>query len=101
MKFKVAIVQFHVYMDDVEKTFQKIESYVKKASGKAEIIVFPEYIISWNFVDKKDSFRKRFQDLARKYKIDIVTGSMLAKYKSKLYDLRVKQASLGHEKRPV
>lgn len=86
MKFKIAVVQLEVDLNDAEKTFKKAESYVKKASGKADIIVFPEYIISWNFVDEKDGYKKRFQSLAKKWGIDIVTGSMLAKKKNKTFN---------------
>src|SRR3989344_8182533 len=85
MKLKIAVAQLEINVLDAEKTFKKVEHYVKKASGKADIIVFPEYIISWNFIDD-GYYKKKFQNLAKKYNIDIVTGSMLTKLKNKIYN---------------
>jgi len=51
MKVKIAIVQLQVDLTDAGKTLAKAESFVKRASGKADILVLPEYIVSWNFVD--------------------------------------------------
>jgi len=86
MKFKIAVVQMQTSLVDVDSILKKVESYVKKASGKANLIVFPEYLISWNFIEEKDNYKKYFQNLAKKYKIDIVTGSMLSHYRKKLYN---------------
>jgi predicted amidohydrolase len=86
MKFKIGVVQMQGDIVDVEKTLKKVESYIEKASKKADLIVFPEYIISWNLVDTKNKFRTHLQELAKKYKIDIVTGSMLATYRKKVYN---------------
>ena len=86
MKFKIAVVQLSLDDSSVENRFEKIESYLQKATRKADLIVFPEYIFSWNFQDKHGELRQKFQVLARKYKLDIVTGSMQTQYKTKIFN---------------
>ncbi|MBD3319352.1 hypothetical protein GF342_05585 [Candidatus Woesearchaeota archaeon] len=86
MKFKIAVVQLEIDVCSAKETFKKVEPYIRKASGRADIIVFPEYLISWNFEDVGKQYVKRFQELAKKYTIDIVTGSMISQYKKKKYN---------------
>jgi len=86
MKLKIAVAQIKIDILNSENMFNKIESFLKKASGKANIIVFPEYTISWNFINQNNNFTKRFCELAKKYRIDIVTGSMLDKQNNKTYN---------------
>lgn len=86
MKFKVAVVQAKIDISSLEKSLKKVEHYLKKTSGKADLIVFPEYLISWNFVDKDNRIRGKFQELSKKYKIEMVTGSMISYYKGKIYN---------------
>jgi len=41
MKFKIAVVQFRINQYQPEKNLSKMEDFIKKASGKAQIIIFP------------------------------------------------------------
>lgn len=62
-----------------------MESFVKQASKKADIIIFPEDLLSGGLnddeivklADSKEKYCKIFQELAKKYKIDIVAGSVI------------------------
>ena len=86
MKFKVAVVQLKIDLKSVDKTMKRVEHYVKQASSKADIIVFPEYTISWKYLDSKNVYRDKFIELAKKYKIDIVAGSMLTGKKPDMHN---------------
>ncbi|TSC92627.1 MAG: hypothetical protein CEN89_557 [Candidatus Berkelbacteria bacterium Licking1014_7] len=88
MKFKIAVVQFEINQYQPEKNLKKAKDFVKKAAfSKAQIIVFPEDFLSGGvnddeiiqFADSKGKYRKIFQNLAKKYKIDIVAGSIIEK----------------------
>ncbi|MFA5020144.1 MAG: carbon-nitrogen hydrolase family protein [Candidatus Pacearchaeota archaeon] len=87
MKFKIAVVQFKINQYQPEKNLQKMEDFIKKASGKAEVIIFPEDFLSGGLnddeiiklADSEGKYKKIFQDLAKKYKIDIVAGSIIEK----------------------
>lgn len=95
MIIKVAVVQMAISIFDAEAALIKAKSYIKKASGRADIIVFPEYLISWNFTGDENYYRKEFQNLAKEYGIDIVTGSMLTKSKNKLFNTTYYISSKG------
>jgi predicted amidohydrolase len=93
MKFKIAVVQFEVKQFSPEENLKKAEEFIKEAaSSKAKIIVFPEDFIAGpieerrELADSENNYRKYFQQLARKYKIDIVPGSIIEEEKSKLYN---------------
>ena len=84
MKFKVAVVQFEIKHWHAEHNLRRAEGFIKKAKAKgAHVIVFPEDFITGpvrgkkEFVDFKSKYRNHFQNLARKYKIDIVAGSWI------------------------
>ncbi len=98
MRFKIAVVQFRITQYEPEKNLERIERFIKTASGKADIIVFPEDFLtgglSEKYIDKYADFngryKKIFQYLAKKYKIDIVAGSVIegtktAKYNTSYY----------------
>lgn len=96
MKLKIAVVQFENKRLAVDTNLKKAENFIKKASNsKAQIIVFPEDFITGPlvyknvyklYVDDKGRYRKFFSVLAKKYKIDIVPGSFIEKYKSAFYN---------------
>lgn len=93
MKFKIAVVQFKIGQFLLEKNLKKAEKFIKRAaSSKANIIVFPEDFVTGpiegkkKFADPENKYRKHFQYLAKKYKIDIVPGSFIEEEKSKLYN---------------
>ncbi|MFH0949290.1 MAG: carbon-nitrogen hydrolase family protein [Candidatus Aenigmatarchaeota archaeon] len=87
MKFKIAVVQFKINQYQPEKNLEKMEVFIKKASGKADIIIFPEDFLSGGLnddeivklADTEGKYRKIFQNFAKKYKIDIVAGSIIEK----------------------
>ena len=93
MKFKIAVVQFEIKQFSPKKNLSKAEQFVKKAAtSEAKIIVFPEDFITGpingkvEFADSKNKYRKFFQNLAKKYKIDIVPGSIIEKNKTGFYN---------------
>jgi predicted amidohydrolase len=89
MKFKIAVVQFKIEQYQPEKNLFKMKGFIKKASGKADIIIFPEDFLTGplddheiiKFADSKRKYKKIFQALAKKYKIDIIAGSIIEKNK--------------------
>jgi len=71
----------------------KIEKIVKKAMKKnVDVLVFPEYVLTGptsgkkEFVDFDGKFVKIFQELAKKYRVDIVTGSWVEARKKKRFN---------------
>jgi len=93
MKFKIAVVQFDVKRLAPEENIKKTEIFIKKAAGnQVNVIVFPEDFITdplmdrTDFADDKGKYKKLFQELARKYSIDIVMGSVVEKEKKGLFN---------------
>lgn len=93
MKFKIAVCQFKIKFLDPEANLKRAEGFIKKASSKAQLIVFPENVVTGpieaniELADSTNKYRKQFQHLAKKYKIDIVAGSIIEKEKKKLYNV--------------
>jgi len=54
MKFKIAVVQFSIKQFAPEANLKKAEHYIKKASSKADIIVFPEDFVTGSIEGKKE-----------------------------------------------
>jgi predicted amidohydrolase len=86
MGCKIAVVQFESRYSAFSKNLKRAGEFVKKAAKrKADIIVFPENFLSrpingnHNFVDSKSIVKKYFQKIAKKYSIDIITGSIIEK----------------------
>lgn len=87
MRCKIAVVQFESRYSAFNKNLKRAEDFVKKAhEKKADIVVFPESFLSRpavqikeNFIDTKSITKKFFQKIAKKYSIDIVTGSVIEK----------------------
>ncbi len=84
MKLKVAVVQFAIAQFEPEKNIARAERFIERASAQGgHIIVFPEDFITGptlgkkEFIDFDGKYRKTFQGLAKKYKIDIVMGSVI------------------------
>src|SRR3989344_5642065 len=92
MKVKIAVVQMHIKQYHPEENLKKAVQFLKKASGKANIIVFPEDFITGPISDKleladtKHKYVKLFQKFAKKYNIDIVAGSIIEKDKLGIYN---------------
>lgn len=84
MKVKIAVVQFAVRRHSFEKNMERAEKFIKRAAvEKSDIIVFPEDFLTGTlgkeYVDDEKEARNFFQKLAKKYKIDIVPGSVVEK----------------------
>jgi len=84
MKLKIAVVQFEIKKFSPGENLRKAEEFIEKAAAsEAQVVIFPEYFITgpiWGkekFVDFKGNYRKHFQNLARKFSIDIVAGSFI------------------------
>ncbi len=93
MKLKIAVVQFEIKRLSPKYNLEKAEKFIKKASlSNAQIIVFPEDFITdpivgkREFADSKNRYREHFQSLAKKYKIDIVPGSIIEEDKYGLHN---------------
>lgn len=84
MKLRIAVVQFKTRKLIPEENIPFVERFIKRASNsKADLIVFPEA-----FLSRKCSFKKEFsssekeglrkiKEFAKKYKINIIAGSII------------------------
>ena len=87
MKLKIAVVQFRINQYNPEDNLERMEFFIKKASNKADIIIFPEDFLSGGLndekiielADTKGKYKCIFQKFAKKYNIDIVAGSIIEK----------------------
>lgn len=93
MKCKIAVVQFKIKQFGVTENLQKAEKFIAKASNSgADIIVFPEDFVTGSIegtgklIDYNHTHRKHFQVLAKKYKINIVPGSIIEGGKTGVYN---------------
>jgi predicted amidohydrolase len=84
MKLKLAVCQMQIEQLKPEANLVKIEDYIKQASeSRANIISFPEDFITGPILSKKDfvdfdnNYVEKIQELAKKYQIDIVAGSII------------------------
>jgi len=80
----IAVVQFEIAQFAVAKNLERMESFIKAAAAAgAEIVVFPEDVVTGpvsgnqEYVDFADRYVQHFQQLARRYAIDIVPGSII------------------------
>ena len=80
----IAVVQCEIAQFAVEKNLAKMERFIQEAAqAHAQIIVFPEDVITGPvcgnqaYVDFTGTHVKHFQQLAQRYAIDIVPGSII------------------------
>ncbi|HEX4206317.1 MAG TPA: carbon-nitrogen hydrolase family protein [Ktedonobacteraceae bacterium] len=80
----IAVVQFQIAQFEVAQNLAKMERFIQEAAAAhAQIIVFPEDVVtgpvSGNqaYVDFTGTYVKHFQQLARRYGIAIVPGSII------------------------
>jgi predicted amidohydrolase len=85
---KIALVQMNIEFGSPEKNFLQVQNYIEKAAAeKTDVIVFPEM---WNtgyalteldrLADENgDKTKKLFSQLAEKYSVNIVGGSVSTK----------------------
>lgn len=82
MDIKIAVVQFAINQFAPEENLRKAEQFIATASSEAQIIVFPEDFVVGpllgknKFADYDGRYFKHFQQLASKYSIDVVAGSI-------------------------
>ncbi len=92
MSINIAVVQFEIQQFAPEENLKKAEHFIQQASSEAQIIVFPEDFLVGplngrsEFVDREGRYVGYFQELAARYKIDIVAGSIPEGYSSGLYN---------------
>jgi len=84
MKFKIAVVQLEIKQFAPDENLAKAEEFIKKAAhADADIVVFPEDFVTGpdmgreEYVDFKGKYRTHFQQLAKKYSVAIVPGSIV------------------------
>lgn len=84
MIFRIAVVQFRITHLNPNTNFHRIEKFIAKAKKqKADVIVFPEDCITGSIfgdrskLDANHHNRETFRSLAKKYSIDILTGSSM------------------------
>lgn len=84
MNFRIAVVQFRITHLQPATNFHRIEAFIIKAKKRrADVIIFPEDCITGSIfgdrskLDTKHSNRESFRSLAKKYSIDIITGSSM------------------------
>lgn len=91
-KIRVAVAQFEIAQYKPDNNLKKAEEFIKKVFGKADIIVFPEDFVTGpiesrhSLASKDGKFLRFFQNLAQKFKIDIVPGSIIIEKDGKLYN---------------
>ncbi len=105
MNCRVAVVQFKIKQFGPKENLAKIENYIQKAvRDKADIIVFPEDCVIGSieegkeFADINHKYRNHFQNLAKKYTIDIVTGTIGECEKKRYYNTAYYIDSMGKVK---
>ncbi|MBP7005515.1 carbon-nitrogen hydrolase family protein [Patescibacteria group bacterium] len=84
MSIRIAVAQFQIAHLDREKNTERIESFVKRAAKESAcVVVFPEDCLTGSIfgdlskLDTTGFARTTFQKMAKKYHIDIVTGSSM------------------------
>jgi predicted amidohydrolase len=84
MKLKIGVVQFE-RKKSFKTNLKRFEFFVKKlASLGADIIVFPENFLSSSvegrdFIHSGRKFEKLFSEIAKRYSVDLVAGSVIEK----------------------
>lgn len=92
MQVNIAVVQFEIHSFAPDENLAKAEQFIKEASSKADLIVFPEDFVTGplygdkTFADYDGRYAKHFQSLATKYAIDIVPGSFIEGERGSLYN---------------
>ena len=84
MSVHIAVVQLKIAHLDRHKNLERMEMFIQQAvANNAQVIVFPEDCITGSIfgdltkLDRAHANRSAFSELAKKYGIDIVTGSSM------------------------
>src|SRR5215469_8119273 len=92
MLINIAVVQFEIRPFAPVENLTRAEQFIKEASSKADMIVFPEDFLTGPlggnnaFADYENFYVQHFQRLAAKYKIDLVPGSFVEGDHNSLYN---------------
>lgn len=93
MQINIAVVQFEIEQFAPEKNLARAERFIQEAVARqAQIIVFPEDFVMGplngrvDLADFDGRYVKYFQELAVKYAIDIVPGSIIEGDETGLYN---------------
>lgn len=93
MQIKIAVVQFEIAQFAPENNLAKAERFIQQAvEQQAELIVFPEDFVMGplngraDLADFDGRYVQHFQELARKYAVDLVPGSFIEGDESGLYN---------------
>ena len=83
MLVKIAVVQFSIDQFSPQQNLARAEQFIEEASTASDLIVFPEDFIlgplsgKSEYADYDMQYLSLFQNLASKYRIDIVPGSII------------------------
>src|SRR6266700_3989549 len=84
MQYTVAVVQCAIAQFAPEANLRKAEQFIQQAANQgAQLVVFPEDFVTGpingaaDFVDFTGHYLSLFQQLARRYQIDLVPGSII------------------------
>src|SRR6266567_5542309 len=83
MQLNIAVVQFAIAQFEPEHNLKKAEQFISEAASQAQIIVFPEDFVTGplrghrEYADHDGHYVRHFQQLAARYSIDIVPGSII------------------------
>ena len=93
MQINIAVVQFAIEQFAAEVNLARAEQFIRDAvAQQAQLIVFPEDFVLGplngraEMADFDQCYVKRFQELAMKYAIDIVPGSIIEGDETGLYN---------------
>jgi len=92
MQFNVAVVQFAIRNVAPEENLARAERFIQEAASQAQIIVFPEDFITGplsgrvELADYEGRYVRHFQQLAARYAIDVVPGSIIEGEADSLYN---------------
>jgi predicted amidohydrolase len=83
MRITIAVVQFRIQQFAPAENLERAEQFMQQAASQADIIVFPEDFITGplngdvRMADYAGRYVQHFQQLARKYALDVVSGSII------------------------
>ncbi|MEK7183695.1 MAG: carbon-nitrogen hydrolase family protein [Patescibacteria group bacterium] len=84
MKLNIAVIQFEIAQNNPEENWERIEKFIVHSTAqRAEVVVFPEDCITGSIfgdvtkLDTTQEVMRRWQELAAKHRVDIVTGSVM------------------------
>lgn len=84
MILRIAVVQYKITHLHRQQNIERMESFVQRAAEQsAQVVVFPEDCLTGSIFGDRSKLdttclaKHTFQELAKKYRIDIVTGSSM------------------------